>query len=123
MPRGKRPVVEHRKDSSGSESAFIAGSQLRVSEVARLFPQYLNELIAERMATSLPNLTSDHVLAAIEYWREHPGEIEAELREEGDVPEDTSEPLDLLTMSAFAEDWESEEDAIYDDILNNAGSQ
>lgn len=73
--------IEIRK-GAGGESAYIGRSRVRVSDVARMYPLMLDELIIERMSRSLPSLTEEQLAEALAYWRAHPEMIQAEIDEE-----------------------------------------
>src|SRR5690606_6700841 len=90
---------------------------VRVSEVAEQYVRALDDVIAERLQKSLPTLTKEQILAAIDYWREHRDEIDTVIREDDEGLAAPPSAFDDIALSAFAEDWESGEDAIYDDIL------
>ena len=84
MTEPHKAEIEIRK-GAGGESAYIAGTRVRVADIARLYPQLLDELVAERIVRSLPTLTRDQVLIAIDYWREHSQEIVAQIKEEEEL--------------------------------------
>jgi uncharacterized protein (DUF433 family) len=83
MPK-KKAEIEIRQ-GAGGESAYIVGTRVRVADIARLYPQVLDELIIDRIVQSLPTLDRGQVRAAIEYWRTHPGEIESLIEEEAEL--------------------------------------
>lgn len=76
-----RDPIETRR-GPGGESAFIAGTRVRVSDVAQLYGLIQEELVVERIVRSLPHLTPAQVRAAIEYWRSHEQQISDEIAEE-----------------------------------------
>jgi uncharacterized protein (DUF433 family) len=47
-----------------------------------MFEMLRTELIVERINKALPDLTPEQINAALEYWKSHPQEIEAEIEEE-----------------------------------------
>ena len=67
------------RESAGGKSAFIKGSRVRVSDIARMVA--LGEK-AEEIQAALPHLTKKQVLAAIEYWQAHKPSIQREIEEE-----------------------------------------
>ena len=77
----KKKMIERRSTTSG-ESAFVGRSRVRVSHIARLYDMVRDELVAERIQQGLPQLTVEQIMAALEYWREHPEEIETEIAED-----------------------------------------
>ena len=120
----RKGQIEIRQGGSGRELAYVGSSRVRVSDIAESYRIALDELVVERIHASLPTLTKAQIRAGIEYWREHPAEIEKVVRQDREALSQIPMPEDP-TMSAFADDWESEEDAIYDDIVDteNAGPQ
>lgn len=84
MAKPKKSEIEIRH-GAGGESAYIAGSRVRVADIARLYPQILDELIVEHIVLSLPTLAPAQVRAALDYWRQNPAEIDALIKEEEDL--------------------------------------
>jgi uncharacterized protein (DUF433 family) len=66
----------------GGESAFIAGSRVRVSDIARLYSLMQEELVVERVQRSLPHLSLPQIRAAVTYWHEHEKEVDEEISRE-----------------------------------------
>jgi uncharacterized protein (DUF433 family) len=77
----KQSKIEHRT-GPGGESAFIAGTRIRVSDIARLYSLMESEILTERIPQALPSLSPEQVKAAITYWRSNPQEIDQEIEEE-----------------------------------------
>jgi uncharacterized protein (DUF433 family) len=73
--------VEIRR-GAGGDTAYISGTRVRISDVARLYRIMQEEVIIERMRRSLPSLTSEQLTSALAYWRAHEAEIEQEIQEE-----------------------------------------
>ena len=66
----------------GGQSAFIAGTRVRVSDIARLHDVLQTEMIAERIQAALPHLTLPQITAALGYWRANKARIVQEIEEE-----------------------------------------
>ena len=81
MPRPEKPAIETRQ-GAGGESAYIAGTRVRVSDIARLYALLKEESMIERIQRSLPSLTVPEIEVALEYWRVHKSEVESEIAEE-----------------------------------------
>ena len=73
--------IEIRK-GAGGDTAYVSGTRVRVSDVARLYRLMQEEVIVERMRRSLPSLTPAQLTSALAYWRAHEKEIEEEIQEE-----------------------------------------
>ena len=73
--------VEIRK-GAGGDTAYISGTRVRISDVARLYRLMEEEVIVERMRRSLPSLSPSQLTSALAYWRAHEEEIEEEIQEE-----------------------------------------
>ena len=67
------------RESAGGKSAFIKGTRVRVADIARMCS--LGET-ADEIQKALPHLSTRQVQAAIDYWRNHTGQIKAEIDEE-----------------------------------------
>ena len=78
MAKSKKAEIEMRADDDG-EAAFIAGTAVRVSDVARLYPLMQEKIIIERMQHVLPNLTQEQIAAAIDYWRAYGTQIQTQV--------------------------------------------
>jgi len=124
MPK-KKAEIEIRQGGSGRELAYVGRSRVRVSDIAESYRIALDELVVDRINKSLPTLTKEQIYAGIEYWREHPAEIEKVISEDWQAIDKLpiGGAFHDLAMSAFADDWESKEDAIYDQFLDDASSQ
>jgi uncharacterized protein (DUF433 family) len=57
----------------------IKGSRIRVSDIAFHYMQLEHETPAQRIQSVYPFLSIEEIEAAIEYWRDHPGEIAEEM--------------------------------------------
>ena len=77
----KHQYIE-RRSGPGGTSAYINGTRVRVSDIARLYGLLQSETIAERIRRSLPHLTPPQIEDAIAYWRANQKEIDAEIEEE-----------------------------------------
>ena len=73
MAKSKKAEIEMRSGLMDSEAAFIAGTAVRVSDVARLYPLVQEKMIIESFQRLLPNLTQEQIAAAIDYWRRSRG--------------------------------------------------
>ena len=78
------------RDGAGGKSAYIAGTRVRVSDIARLYSLMEAELVAERVQRSLPHLSLPQIRAAVTYWREHPKEVNEEISLEQSILEKLS---------------------------------
>jgi uncharacterized protein (DUF433 family) len=79
--------IKKRIRTSGGESAYIGNSRIRVSHIAEIYSQMLDDVVAERIQDSLPHLTLEEVHAALAYWREHPDEIAMEIQQDREALE------------------------------------
>jgi uncharacterized protein (DUF433 family) len=77
----KQSKIE-RRVGPGGESAFIAGTRIPVSDIARLYRLMESEIVTERIPRALPSLSPEQVKVAMTYWRSNPEEIEQEIEEE-----------------------------------------
>ena len=77
-------IIERRL-GAGGESAYVGGTRVRVSDVARLYKIMHEEVVAERIKESIPHLTTRQIRAALDYWHNHPQEIESEISEEEEL--------------------------------------
>jgi uncharacterized protein (DUF433 family) len=75
------------RHGAGGKSAFIAGTRVRVSDIARLYSLTQEELITERIQRSLPHLSLPQVRAAIDYWRQNRRELDGEIAFEQSILE------------------------------------
>jgi uncharacterized protein (DUF433 family) len=82
--RKDNPHIEVRPSAAGS-NAYVGKTRVRVVDIARFYQIALEDLIIERIQKSLPNLTQEEIYAAIQYWREHEGEIDELMREEDEI--------------------------------------
>ena len=72
--------IEHRTGAAGFPHAYVGKSRVRVANIAAMYQSMLDELVVERLLEAYPQLTGEQIAAAIQYWREHPDEIEEDLR-------------------------------------------
>jgi uncharacterized protein (DUF433 family) len=75
----KHELIDHRAGAAGYVRPMIKGTRTRVSAVAQLYELLQRETPAERIRRALPYLEIEQIEAAIEYWRNHPEEIEADI--------------------------------------------
>lgn len=72
------------REGRGGKSAYIRGTRVRVSDIARLHEVLGAGGVPERIREALPHLTVRQVEAALGYWRKHEKEIRDEIdKEEG----------------------------------------
>src|SRR6266699_3716422 len=72
------PEIEIRKTTT-SQSAFVGRSRIRVSDIAQRYELIQQQSIAELIQDTLPSLSVEQINAALEYWRTHEKEIQAEI--------------------------------------------
>ena len=70
------------REGPGGMTAFIPGSRIRVSDIARYYQLMLDEVIVERIQRAFPHLTERQIASALDYWRTHEAEVAAEIEEE-----------------------------------------
>jgi uncharacterized protein (DUF433 family) len=75
----KDKLIERRAGAAGYVRPVIKGTRTRVSAIAQLYEQMERESPAQRIQRALPYLEIEQIEAAIEYWRGHPEEIEADI--------------------------------------------
>lgn len=78
-------AIEYRSGASGEKTAFISGTRVRVSDIARLYTIMRETIIIERMLQALPSLSEEQVAAALAFWRENEKEIENEINQENEI--------------------------------------
>jgi uncharacterized protein (DUF433 family) len=77
----KKELIEIR-EGAGGKSAYVGRTRIRVLNIMILYQQLLDEWATERILAEYPQLTRDHVQAALEYGRTHEDEMETELAED-----------------------------------------
>lgn len=77
MSAGDKSMIEVRKSGAGFDTAYVGKSRVRVSDIARMYALAQDELIVERIHEWVPTLSKEQIHAALEYWREHPAEVQA----------------------------------------------
>jgi len=74
----KDNLIEIR-EGAGGKSAYVGRTRIRVLNIMTLCQQVLDEMVVERALAEYPQLTREHVYAALEYGRENAAEMEQEL--------------------------------------------
>jgi uncharacterized protein (DUF433 family) len=75
----KRKLIERVAGYSGHVRPVIKGTRIRVSDIAQEYQALEQETPAERIQRCFPHLDLEQIEAAIEYWRDHPEEIDADI--------------------------------------------
>jgi uncharacterized protein (DUF433 family) len=70
------------REGAGGKSAYVGRTRIRVLNIMTLYQQVLDELVVERALVEYPQLTGEHVYAALEYGRENVAEMEKELADD-----------------------------------------
>jgi len=81
MAKHKGDPIEIRQKASGKK-AYIAGTRVRVADIAVYYGIFLDELVIERLQRAMPHLTAKEIADAIEYWRNNKDEIQKEIEED-----------------------------------------
>jgi uncharacterized protein (DUF433 family) len=74
--------IEHKPSAYGGRAegkAMIAGTRVRVSDIARLYEIKLDEMMIQYISEALPHLTREQIREALDYWRANRAEIDREI--------------------------------------------
>ena len=82
----------------GGTSPAVAGTRIRVAHIAEMYRQLQDEATIGAILRELRHLTAEQVEAAIEYWRAHPEEIQAELDADAAVIEELEKSGGVLVL-------------------------
>jgi len=63
----------------------IEGTRISVKDIVALYQMHLDSIIVERILKDFPHLKEEQVRAALQYYREHREEIEAEFEVEREL--------------------------------------
>jgi uncharacterized protein (DUF433 family) len=76
--------IEIRR-GAGGDSAYVRGSRVRVSDIARLIHLHDADQAIECVQDALPFLTRTQIKAAIAWWHKHEDDVEQEIAEEAAI--------------------------------------
>jgi uncharacterized protein (DUF433 family) len=74
----KNKLIEIREGAAGKH-AYVGRTRIQVLNILTMYEQLKNETLIERILIEYPQLTPEHVQAALDYGREHPEEMEREI--------------------------------------------
>jgi uncharacterized protein (DUF433 family) len=84
MARARKSAVEVRK-GVGGESAYIADTRVRVSDIVRLYEIAREEVLVEYVQRALPHLSFEQIAGALAYYRANQSQIDSEMEEEDEA--------------------------------------